>query len=157
MPITMKMDVDRHRIYTIRDRLLGMFPEVDRELLSLGEEVLAMLRATTPRSKKAGVHLADRWKMQVGYMEGRIKKISFPNTAKHAYVLKFLEKGTKPHMIYGNPVLAFEIDGKTIFSRYVHHPGTHALNIIANAGALIKKRFGEIKRSVTKIAQGRKV
>jgi hypothetical protein len=37
----------------------------------------------------------------------------------------FLENGTPPHRIEGNPVLAFEMNGSVVFARYVDdHPGT---------------------------------
>lgn len=40
----------------------------------------------------------------------------------------FLEYGTRPHDIYPRTKLAlkFEVDGKTIFSKHVRHPGTRA-------------------------------
>ena len=40
-----------------------------------------------------------------------------------------LETGTSPHMIYpkNSKVLAFEIDGMTIFAKEVHHPGFKAM------------------------------
>jgi hypothetical protein len=36
----------------------------------------------------------------------------------------FVHEPTKPHVIRGNPVLAFAHGGTTVFARYVNHPGT---------------------------------
>jgi len=38
----------------------------------------------------------------------------------------FVEKGTKPHVIVGNPILSFIWKGKRAFFRSVNHPGTEA-------------------------------
>lgn len=37
----------------------------------------------------------------------------------------FVEEGTAPHEIRGNP-LAFEVGGETVFARRVQHPGTRS-------------------------------
>jgi HK97 gp10 family phage protein len=40
---------------------------------------------------------------------------------------EYVEEGTRPHVIYpkgGKRALRFKIDGKTVFSRRVNHPGT---------------------------------
>lgn len=39
----------------------------------------------------------------------------------HAYLH---HEGTAPHMIYGSPLLVFEVNGVTIFTPQVDHPGT---------------------------------
>lgn len=36
----------------------------------------------------------------------------------------FVHQPTRPHVIRGNPVLAFAHGGATVFARYVNHPGT---------------------------------
>lgn len=42
-------------------------------------------------------------------------------TAEHA---SFLDEGTGPHRIEGNPLLAFDVGGQTIVVRSVNHPGS---------------------------------
>jgi len=41
--------------------------------------------------------------------------------AKYA---SFVEEGTPPHFIAGNPTLAFQWKGEQMFLRYVNHPGS---------------------------------
>jgi hypothetical protein len=36
----------------------------------------------------------------------------------------YVEEGTPPHLIPGNPFLTFEWKGETVHFRYVNHPGT---------------------------------
>ena len=35
----------------------------------------------------------------------------------------FLEYGTRPHIIRGNPILRFTVGGQTMYRRWVRHPG----------------------------------
>ncbi len=44
-------------------------------------------------------------------------------TAEHA---SFVDEGTQPHPIEGNPLLAFEIGGETVIVHSAQHPGTTA-------------------------------
>ncbi len=39
-------------------------------------------------------------------------------------VAHWLEYGTRPHRIEGNPWLVFSVNGETVFARGVNHPGT---------------------------------
>lgn len=39
---------------------------------------------------------------------------------------EWAEHGTAPHVIEGNPLLAFQWNGKLTIVRHVHHPGTAA-------------------------------
>ena len=43
-----------------------------------------------------------------------------------AYYAPYVEYGTRPHVIYPRRAraLRFEVRGKTVFARYVRHPGT---------------------------------
>lgn len=47
-------------------------------------------------------------------------------------IVTFLEFGTKPHIIAPERggVLVFEVDGETVFARYVFHPGTKPLGFV---------------------------
>jgi hypothetical protein len=37
---------------------------------------------------------------------------------------KFLDGGTRAHVIHGNPTLRFVVNGQVFFRSFVHHPGT---------------------------------
>lgn len=51
----------------------------------------------------------------------------------------YLELGTGPHVIRGNPFLRFEVGGVVFFRRSVHHPGTSPRPFMAEA-ALVGER-----------------
>lgn len=51
----------------------------------------------------------------------------------------YVIKGTRPHYIRrnkawrGRPVLKFTMNGRTVFARWVHHPGTKANDFLTKA------------------------
>lgn len=49
------------------------------------------------------------------------------NDVKHAI---FIESGTRPHRIDGNPFLAFTVGGQSVVVRSVQHPGTKAQHVL---------------------------
>jgi hypothetical protein len=52
----------------------------------------------------------------------------------------YVHEGTRPHMIFPRRpggVLAFEVDGRTVFARSVHHPGTKARPFLRNAATRV--------------------
>ncbi len=61
-------------------------------------------------------------------------------------IVTFLEFGTKPHMIEGNPILAFywkKID-QDVFVHYVMHPGTKPLGFVRITQDDIDKTLAEL-------------
>jgi len=62
----------------------------------------------------------------------------------------FLDQGTRPHIIEpkGNGVLAFEIGGETIFSKYVSHPGTKANPWIDKSVTLTSSDFDALLNNI---------
>lgn len=56
-----------------------------------------------------------------GYVEGGASEYKIGYTADHAAYVEF---GTGPHLIEGNPTLAFSGAGGMVFASEVHHPGT---------------------------------
>lgn len=54
------------------------------------------------------------------------------NTAPHA---GFIEEGTSPHIIRPRraSILAFDVGGRRVFAREVHHPGTRAHHVVREA------------------------
>lgn len=55
-----------------------------------------------------------------------------------------LEYGTKPHVIEPKSAkfLHFKKDGKDVFAKIVHHPGTKPLAIMRNAALKVQKQVG---------------
>jgi len=68
----------------------------------------------------------------------------------------YLEEGTRPHEIIGNPVLAFPWDklgGATAFFRKVNHPGFAGLHFMEKAFSEMQEEIvGEIKAAVKEAA-----
>lgn len=57
-----------------------------------------------------------------------------------------LEYGTKPHLIEPKSAkfLHFQKDGKDVFAKIVHHPGTKPLAIMRNAALKVQKQVGSM-------------
>lgn len=57
-----------------------------------------------------------------------------------------LEYGTKPHVIEPKSAkfLHFQKDGKDVFAKIVHHPGTKPLAIMRNAALKVQKQVGSM-------------
>lgn len=132
-PIKFSVKVPWRDVDKIAKDLSGFRKVYGERVWTLTTEILEMLKRRTPRSKKSEegyVHLQDAWKAEKGVKNNIIDRIIFHNVAKHNRVLLYLEYGTAPHVIKGNPVLCFEIDGKKIFATRVHHPGTKPYKIV---------------------------
>ncbi len=131
---------------------LGKFRKrFGEEVTTLSGEILDELKTRTPRSNKSETgytHLADAWAMNREDRDGMLEKLVFHNVAPHNKVLLYLEYGTVPHLIEGNPVLCFEVDGKIIFSRRVYHPGTKAYNIIGGMMGDVSELISSIQDAV---------
>lgn len=52
-----------------------------------------------------------------------------------AFYFRFQNDGSAPHVIVpvNKKALAFQLDGKTVFAKMVHHPGTQAKHIMENS------------------------
>jgi hypothetical protein len=89
-----------------------------------GPSLITLLKQATPVSnKKRGGHLYSSWRLVNAGTEGN-PAVIIENISPHSGVLAFLERGTKPHLIPGNPLLRFPWKGETRTLRHVHHPGT---------------------------------
>ena len=53
----------------------------------------------------------------------------------------FLERGTRPHVIEGNPVLRFKVGGQTVYARRVNHPGTRPYRILEEGARRAAARY----------------
>ena len=87
--------------------------------------------------KKRGI-VADNWEV-VEVNDG----IAIRNE-EYGDVVKFLEFGTKPHIIKpkDKSVLNFQIGGKEIFAKFVRHPGIQARKFITQ---VMDNKSNEIK------------
>lgn len=83
-----------------------------------------------------------RYEDQTGLLTSRIRgyvEISIPGAAQGVLgaftdYASFVEGGTKPHEIHGNPFLTFKAkDGTWVTTRMVHHPGTKAYAFMGDA------------------------
>ena len=65
-----------------------------------------------------------------------------------AYYAPFVELGTRPHMIYPRraQALRFEVRGKTVFAKYVRHPGTRPRYVMRRSVEEVLKEFRRILR-----------
>jgi len=61
----------------------------------------------------------------------------------------YVEFGTRPHMIFPRRarVLRFEVGGRTVFARYVHHPGTRGRFFMRRALQDALSRLSEFIRT----------
>ena len=64
---------------------------------------------------------------------------------------KYVDEGTRPHIITGNPFLAFQINGATIITRSVKHPGTKPQNITKKTEEYLKKHVSDIERDIKRV------
>lgn len=65
-------------------------------------------------------------------------------TASHSLVL---EQGSRPHVITPRRpggVLVFHVNGRKVFARKVHHPGTPAYNIVRDGVERAAERLSEL-------------
>ena len=70
------------------------------------------------------------------------------STAEH---YKYVDEGTKPHKITGNPFLAFQINGANIVVRSVNHPGTKPRNLTNKTEDYINNNINDIVKDINKV------
>lgn len=63
---------------------------------------------------------------------------------------KYIDEGTKPHVIEGNP-LVFTINGVQVFTTMVNHPGTEAHNITDSTNNYLESNVNIIARKIRKV------
>jgi HK97 gp10 family phage protein len=63
---------------------------------------------------------------------------------------KFIEYGTKPHVIQGKPILSWKVGGQRFFARRVNHPGTKPRPFWRPTIKLTKGKIPEIVSSIWK-------
>jgi len=107
----------------------------------------------------AGVRAAEKaargtalWKDRSGGTRGSIRgEVSgLSGKVSAGRAARFLELGTGPHVIRGNPILRFEVGGAVFFRRSVRHPGTRPRPFMAEAahiGEMAMRLEAEVRLS----------
>lgn len=116
--------LDRTRIERML-RLPGglVYRNMERRVRRVEAEAIRL----APGSMKLGIRVSIE-NGPGGEFRGRIRS-THPATI-------FVVNGTRPHMIFPRRpggVLRFEMGGRTVFARYVSHPGTRANNFLVEA------------------------
>lgn len=147
--ITLKPDLSQFK--NIVNNLMSFKRHTGVGLWSLTGEAMEQLKRTTPRSDKPGTHLADMYtRVAKKDMHGWIEEIIIGTASDHPELLWYLEHGTAPHIIMGNPLLVFEINGQTIFTTIVHHPGTKPYQFVSQTRANLERKIELFKSEVAR-------
>ena len=64
---------------------------------------------------------------------------------------KYVNDGTKPHKIEGNPFLKFQINGVTIITRSVNHPGTKPQKMTEKTIKYIESEIPQIEKQINRV------
>lgn len=112
---------------------------------TVGQHMASLGRKSTAEAKRladaelerhtGAYHGAFRSHTEVGPKGPRMVLENTSVTKSGRALAPLIEKGTRPHVIRPRraKVLAFVVDGRRVFSRLVHHPGTKAYRIMERA------------------------
>lgn len=109
---------------------------------------LALGNATEKTLEEAGFKIEKEAKetapVKSGYYRNNIGFDGKNKVIANASYSAALEYGTKPHTIapQNKKALLFKKDGKDIFAKIVHHPGTKPLAIMRKAALKVQKQIG---------------
>ncbi len=111
--------------------LFDLEEEYDRALVKLSDAARNAVRAATVEAPKEAIN-TKRFQDQTGLLTSMMKgmiEISVPGGAigeigAYTYYASFVDGGTRPHEIHGDPLLTFKIGGRWVSVRGVQHPGT---------------------------------
>ncbi len=138
-----------------RNTLIEGFTKQSRKLLLATDEGLAKegrpgqrrIRYHTPR-RTGEAQRSVKWEL-VG--SGQRRGVRW-YTDLDRFI--FLEDGTRPHKIQGNPLLAFTIGGRKVVVRSVNHPGTPAYEPFRKGTETLRQgRVPLLRRSLTQAMQ----
>ena len=117
LDITLYLSLDRSQADNLLDKLLTKMPSLSEKILGRATAVVEQeLRNAAPERTGA---LKSSIMSHVGSNYAEV-------TVGVPYAV-FVDQGSAPHIIQGEPLLVFEKDGRSVFARKVNHPG--------NAGA----------------------
>lgn len=116
----------------VRDRLRSVIPPLMKQLASLVDSNLGKLKSRKTLETVTEMHDIAGASNQI-YGVVRVQSPS----AK-GLLPKYLEEGTAPHQILGNPILAFDWENGpsgpgTYFFRSVNHPGFEGIHYMRDA------------------------
>lgn len=114
-------------------------PELDRQVIAIGRRKMAAWQRRGAAQARQDVPVkTGNLGRQV--REGRIG-VRGPRTVTgsiedHADYALYVHEGTRPHVIRpkNGKALRFNVGGRTVFAKVVHHPGTGARPFLRNAG-----------------------
>jgi hypothetical protein len=100
--------------------------ELKRTLERIPEQIKNVLEDLTRETYERAVEYAPE---RTGFLRRNVRMSVEGLTGRvisQAPYSAYVEFGTRPHMIFPRRARAlwFEVGGRTVFARYVHHPGT---------------------------------
>lgn len=117
-------------------------------IFDLPDFSVALQNATTAALQEAGFKVEQEAKeiapVGSGYYRNNIGFDGKTRVIANAEYSAVLEYGSKPHVIEPKSAkfLHFQKDGKDIFAKIVHHPGTKPLAIMRKAALKVQKQVG---------------
>jgi len=119
------------RVFPDLQELFDLEEEWDRALLRLSDAARNAVRAAVDEAPVEAIN-TKRFKDQTGLLTSMMKgnvEISVPGGAigeigAYTFYASFVDGGTKPHEIHGDPLLTFKINGRWVSVHGVQHPGT---------------------------------
>lgn len=117
-------------------------------IFDLPDFSVALQNATTAALQEAGFKVEQEAKetapVDSGYYRNNIGFDGKTTVIANAEYSAVLEYGSKPHVIEPKSAkfLHFQKDGKDIFAKIVHHPGTKPLAIMRKAALKVQKQVG---------------
>lgn len=111
--------------------LFDLEADYDRALIKLSDAAREAVRAATVEAPIEAIN-TKRFQDQTGLLTSMMKgavEISVPGGAigeigAYTFYATYVDGGTRPHEIHGDPLLTFKINGRWVSVRGVHHPGT---------------------------------
>jgi hypothetical protein len=119
------------RIIPDLQELFDFEEEWERGLIKLSDAAREAVRAATVEAPKEAIN-TRHYKDQTGLLTSMTKgwvEISVPGGAigeigAYTHYASYVDGGTAPHEIRGNPLLTFKIGAQWVSVHGVHHPGT---------------------------------
>jgi hypothetical protein len=128
------LDVDISDVFLFEE-------EYDRGLVHLSDAIRRAVRLAVEEGASEALN-TRHYKDQTGLLTSRIKgfvEVSTPGGAvgmlgAYTDYASFVDGGTRPHEIRGNPLLTFKTrDGRWVTTHLVQHPGTKADGFMGRA------------------------
>lgn len=146
---------------TLRRQLVD---DLRSRIEALGDMAAERANDLTPRSDGPGPHIADGWEAREIDSPGALIAVEVSNYDERANepieledgrtttLLHILEYGSQAHEIRPKDAkaLRFEVDGETVFTKLVHHPGTKPYAMfgitVTETGVLFRRTIDAYRR-----------